>query len=130
MPVIEKPETKRSRKRDKFKLPLSRDDLFYLAFFGALLGLAAPGIGVWFLAWFGLAPLLLAVASSKGFWQAAARGFVFGLAYNLVYLSWYLGLSPLDWLGFNWWQGWLLAGSAWLIASLIQATVISAFSVL
>ncbi len=131
MPAITtKPETKRSRKRgNAFKL-LSKDDLLHLTFFGALLGLAAPGIGVSFLAWFGLAPLLLAVAASKGLWQAAARGFVFGLAYNLVYLSWYLGLSPLDWLGFDWWQGWLLAGSALMINSLIQATIISVFSAL
>ncbi len=107
---------------------------------GAVLGLSAPGItlpqipGVGFtlsfslLAWFALAPLLLLTASSKSAWQAFFRGTVFGTAYNLVYQNWYLGLQPLDWLGFNNWQGLLLAGLAWLVVSVHQGLIIGLFS--
>jgi apolipoprotein N-acyltransferase len=107
---------------------------------GALLGLSAPGItlpqipGIGFtfsfslLAWFALAPLLLLTASSKSIWQAFACGTVFGTAYNLVYQNWYLGLQPLDWLGFNNWQGWLLAGLAWLVISVHQGLIVGLFS--
>ncbi len=57
-------------------------------------------------------------------------GFLFGLAYNCVYLHWYLNLAPLDWLGFNAWQGQLLAIAAWLIVASHQALLVAIFSVL
>ncbi len=95
---------------------------------GAVLGLSAPGIGLWFTAWFGLVPLLLLIATSENVWIAAWRGLLFGTAYNLVYGNWLLGLWPLDWLGFNSWQGALLAGAAWFIACLHQGLLISCFS--
>lgn len=103
-------------------------DFLWLAGFGCLLGLSCPGINQWYLAWIGLAPLVLAISASKNVWQAAMRGLVFGLAYNLVYLNWYLGLQPLAWLGFNWWQGWLLAASAWFICSFHQALIVALFA--
>jgi len=107
---------------------------------GAVLGLSAPGItlpqipGLEFtfsfslIAWFALAPLLLLSVSSKNAWHAFFRGTVFGTAYNLVYQNWYLGLQPLDWLGFTNWQGWLLAGLAWLVVSVHQGLIIGLFS--
>lgn len=103
-------------------------DFLWLTGFGCLLGLACPGFNQWYLGWVGLAPLILAIAASKSVWQAAARGLVFGLAYNLVYLNWYLGLQPLEWLGFNWWQGWMLAACAWFICSFHQALIIALFA--
>ncbi len=100
---------------------------------GALLGLSAPGIGhslsFSFLAWLALAPLLLLTVSSKNVMQAFVRGTVFGTAYNMVYQNWYLGLQPLDWLGFNQWQGWALASLAWLVISVHQGLIIGLFSI-
>jgi apolipoprotein N-acyltransferase len=64
----------------------------------------------------------------KGMWQALLRGFFFGTAYSLVYLNWFLNLQPLDWLNFNGWQGWLLAGAAWLVVSIQQGLIISLFA--
>lgn len=96
---------------------------------GAALGLSAPGFDCWWLAWVGLAPLLLLAVSSKGKLMAFVRGTVFGTAYNLVYQNWYLSLQPLDWLGFNAWQGWLLAGAAWFVVSFHQGLIIGLFAI-
>lgn len=81
-----------------------------------------------FLAWFALAPLLLLTATSKSGWQAFFRGTVFGTAYNMVYQNWYLCLQPLDWLGFNEWQGWALSILAWMVISIHQGLIIGLFS--
>ena len=62
----------------------------------------------------------------KSFFSHYKR-FIFWNCYNLVYLSWYLGLYPLDWLGFSAWQGWLLAYSALFIVSFHQGLIISIF---
>ncbi len=97
---------------------------------GGLLGLSAPGFDQWYLVWIGLVPLLLFASSSTNPWQAFLRGLVFGWAYNLVYLNWYLSLYPLNWLGFNNWQGILLATAAWLIVSAHQAIIIGIFTAL
>lgn len=99
-----------------------------LAVSGAGLGLSAPGFEQWYLAWFGLVPLLVAATSSKGMWQALLRGLIFGSGYSLVYLNWFLDLQPLDWLNFNGWQGWLLAGAAWAFVSGQQAIIVSLFA--
>lgn len=96
--------------------------------FGSLLGLCAPGINQWYIAWLGLVPLLILAIGSGNIWQAFLRGTAFGTAYNLVYQNWYLGLQPLDWLGFNFWQGWLLAVAAWFIVSLHQGLIVGIFS--
>jgi apolipoprotein N-acyltransferase len=110
------------------KPPFEPKTYLLLAACGVGLGLSAPGFGQFYLAWFGLVPLLLAAASSKGMWQALLRGFIFGLAYNLTYLNWFLNLQPLDWLNFNGWQGWLLAGTAWAFVSTLQGLIVSAFA--
>jgi apolipoprotein N-acyltransferase len=79
---------------------------------GLLLGCSAPGLGFWPTAWFALAPLLISIRQESSFAKATFYGFLFGLAFNFVYLQWYLGLAPMDWLGFNAWQGHFLAGTA------------------
>lgn len=106
------------------KYLLSPRDILLSMLFGAILGLAAPGINLWFIAWIGLTPLILFTARSQSFVQAFWHGLLFGTCYNLVYLNWYLGLTPLDWLGFNWWQGWLLAIAALSIVSFHQGLII------
>lgn len=110
------------------KPPFEPNILLLLAACGLVLGLSAPGFGQWYLAWFGLVPLLLAATSSKGMWQALLRGFSFGLSYNLTYLNWFLNLQPLDWLNFNGWQGWLLAGTAWAFVATIQGVIVAVFA--
>ncbi len=83
------------------KLSFTRLLLAYSGCFclGALLGLSAPGFGQWYLAWIGLAPLILLIVTSKSVMQATARGVAFGYGYHLVYMNWYFALHPLGWLG-------------------------------
>lgn len=61
---------------------------------GALLGLSAPGLDQWYLAWFGLVPMFYLTFSAREPWLAGVRGWYFATAYNLVYLSWYLCFRP------------------------------------
>ncbi len=64
---------------------------------GALLGLSAPGFGQFWLAWIGIVPLFILVFSSKNAVHAVFRGYVFGIAYNLIALNWFLHLNPPWW---------------------------------
>ncbi len=86
---------------------------------GAFLGLAAPGGGMWILAWVGLVPALIWVQrqAAEDVKSVLWGGFCFGLGYHLVYLNWFWGLHPLTWLGFSKTQSLLLAGMAWLLIS-------------
>lgn len=97
---------------------------------GAALGLSAPGIDQWYMAWFGLVPLLLLTAASSGMKEACLRGLVFGTVYHMVYANWYLQLHPLTWMGFAWWQSMLVAAAAWIIVSLQQGVITSLIAVL
>lgn len=126
--------TKKRRKKSAAKPSLEKSerpgafDFCAAAAAGSLLGLSAPGFNLWYLAWVGIVPLLLLIAASKNPWQAFLRGLVFGFCYNLIYLNWYLCLYPLDWLGFNQWQGMLLSCAAWLVVSFHQALIIGIFA--
>lgn len=97
---------------------------------GALLGLSAPGIEQWYLAWFGLVPLFLLVAQAPNIKQSFIRGFCFGLAYNLVYLNWYLHLHPLRWMGFEDWQSLIMSAVIWVAVSCHQGLITALFSLL
>jgi apolipoprotein N-acyltransferase len=97
---------------------------------GLAFGLSAPGIGFWLVAWFGLAPAFVSFALAKGMVQVLLRGFLFGFGYNLVAMHWLLGLAPLDWLGFNGWQGNLLALAALTVASIHQGLIYAVFAFL
>ena len=128
-------EKAKKEKESKFKLllngfKLSPGELALAAGGGGLLGLSAPGNPFWILAWVGLIPLLLQIAGGKGRRKTFLLGLIFGTCYNLTALNWYLGLYPLDWLGFNWWQGWLLAGSALTIVSFHQGLLIGLLSLI
>jgi len=102
---------------------------FMALLFGAILGLSAPGLEQWYLAWFALAPLFLMIYASQSLIRQWLLGLCFGLGYNLVYLHWYLNLAPLDWMGFPGLAGTGLSVLAWLIVSFHQALIISIFSV-
>jgi apolipoprotein N-acyltransferase len=98
--------------------------------FGCLLGLSCPGFDQWWLAWIGLVPLLVLLRSVGGFSEAALVGLTFGMGYNLVALSWYLGLFPLRWLGLGDWLGVQAAGIVWLFESMHESLLIAAFATL
>ncbi len=97
---------------------------------GAALGLSAPGFDQWYLAWFGVVPLVLLCMSSQNLRHTFLRGLLFGVGYELVYLNWVFGLHPLDWLGFNAWQSCLLAFGALSVWSMHQALLVACFAVL
>src|SRR5215475_14175383 len=75
------------------------DKLPFALGFGCLLGLSSAGFDQSWLAWCGLAPLLVLVAMCRRPAEAILVGFGFGLGYHLVALRWYLGLYPLKWMG-------------------------------
>ncbi len=102
--------------------------------FGGVLGLSSAGFDHSWLAFCGLAPLLVLITVCRSKTEAAVNGFVFGLGYHFVALSWYFGLFPLRWMGINdvfaaqavsliWFtecahEALLFAFFAWLVASL------------
>jgi apolipoprotein N-acyltransferase len=128
------PATK-AKQRKKTSVPRSKNSsvsfvstpvAFVLAALsGALLGFSAPGFDQWYLAWIGVVPFILLTVSSNGIKDAFVRGLLFGWAYNLVYLSWYLHLQPLNWLGYNAAEGMALSSAAWLLVSGHQALIIA-----
>jgi apolipoprotein N-acyltransferase len=61
---------------------------------GLVLGLSGTGFGVWWLAWCAVAPLLILIRGSKSWKEAIVVGLVFGLAYNLLTLSWLFSFYP------------------------------------
>ena len=65
---------------------------------------------------------------ARGYSGLAWAGFVFGTAYNLVYLNWLLHLHPLNWMGLPDWQSVLMCTSAWLIVSLHQGLITAVFA--
>lgn len=95
---------------------------------GALLGLAAPGFDQWYMAWFALAPFFLLIYSSQSYARQLWLGLIFGYAYSLTYLHWYLNLYPLEWLGFPGIQGMALALLAWLIVAGHQALIFGLYT--
>jgi apolipoprotein N-acyltransferase len=123
-----KPNMPRKGKRSSGQPLASPASLVVAAVCGALLGLSAPGFDQWYLAWIGLVPLLLLIVSSSGVKEGFLRGLVFGTAYNLVYLNWYLHLHPLYWLGYNEAESVALAAAAWIILALHQGLIMAVLS--
>jgi apolipoprotein N-acyltransferase len=97
-------------------------------FFGALLGISTPGFDLWWVAWIGLAPLLVLVRASRTQFEATMTGLLFGLGYYLVALSWYLGLFPLRWLGIDDWVAVQAVGLVWVLESVHEALLLAAFA--
>jgi apolipoprotein N-acyltransferase len=95
---------------------------------GLITGLSVPGIEIWWLAWFAPSLFLAAVMGGRGIWHATICGLCFGFFYSLVGMHWLLGLAPLDWLGFNYWQGLSLAAAAWVVTALHQSMFFAVFA--
>ena len=83
---------------------------------------------MWQTAWFCLAPLLFILSLEQSLFKAFVYGFLFGLAYNCVYWQWLLHLAPLDWLGFNAWQGQLMSWAALFFVAAHQAFIVAIFA--
>jgi apolipoprotein N-acyltransferase len=96
--------------------------------FGALLGLSAPGFEQGWLAWCGLAPLLVLIAVSRAPSEALLLGFFYGLGYHLVAQTWYFGLSPLRWLGLDDTAALQKLFALWLIQGCRQSLLYAAFA--
>lgn len=100
---------------------------FALAF-GILLGMTSPGFDQWWLAWVGLAPLLVLLAASRDKKEALLCGGCFGFGYHLVSLSWYLGLYPLNWMGLDNWLAIQAAGLLWIVEAVHESLLMVGFS--
>lgn len=98
--------------------------------FGCLLGLSSAGFDQSWIAWIGVAPLLVILRTVNGMKEAAIVGLAFGLGYHLVATSWFLGLFPLRWLGVEDWLGVQLTVLVWMFESLHQALLIGGFAFL
>ncbi|MBI4533788.1 MAG: hypothetical protein HY711_07550, partial [Candidatus Melainabacteria bacterium] len=106
------------------------DKLPFALGWGCLFGLCVPGFDLWWLAWCGLVPLLVLIAGCRGKREALLVGLIFGIGFNLVGLSWYLGLYPLRWIGIDDWLGFQCAGLVWIVESLHEAVLFAAFAIL
>ncbi|MBY0547805.1 MAG: apolipoprotein N-acyltransferase [Candidatus Obscuribacterales bacterium] len=93
---------------------------------GIIAGFSAPGFEQWYLAWCGLAPLFLVVEKARKWWHAAVHGWLFGLAFNLVWLSWFLKINLPPWVGIREPQQMVLVGAiCWLLCGLLYGTATS-----
>ena len=88
--------------------------------FGCLFGLSSPGFDLWWLAWVGLAPLLVLIQGARNKLEAGIIGLSFGMGYHLVALAWYLGLYPLRWLGMEDWLAFQSTVIVWAVEALHQ----------
>lgn len=68
---------------------------------GALTALSAPGFDIWIFAWYGFVPLFVVISIEKSKRKAFLYSFGYGFFYHLIYLSWFSGLYPLQWMGLN-----------------------------
>jgi apolipoprotein N-acyltransferase len=96
--------------------------------FGGVLGLSTPGFDQSWLAWCGLAPLLVLIALCRRPAEALLVGFGFGLGYHLVGLRWYYGLYPLRWMGLDNAAATQVMALLWLFKAAHAALICSGFS--
>ena len=83
---------------------------------GLVYDLGFPGVGIWPLAFAGIALALVSLIGRSG-WSAALVGFAFGLAFYLQLVSWTsLYLGPVPWLALSVLESLIVAGGAVLIA--------------
>ncbi|MDX2105824.1 MAG: apolipoprotein N-acyltransferase [Candidatus Melainabacteria bacterium] len=115
---------------------ITRDKTYYkheakiwlaLALWGCVFGLIAPGFDQWYLAWFGMAPLLIFTGLSKNPPQAFYRGVFFGYAYNLVWSLFILSFSSAVWPENLRPFSALANAVVWLLYSLQQAALCGTF---
>jgi apolipoprotein N-acyltransferase len=82
---------------------------------GTLLGLSAPGYGLWMLAWMALIPALGWTRKQESPKRIFQGGFWLGFVYHGLFCLWFFDLHPLTWLGFTEWGSRLVTLGGWLI---------------
>ncbi len=89
-----------------------------------MLGLAAPGFGLWPLAWIGLIPALWALLQCQSAKQAFGQGLLWGSVYFGVLFSWFFGLHPITWIGFSEGASLAITIAGWVVMWLTQGIII------
>ncbi|MBY0356966.1 MAG: apolipoprotein N-acyltransferase [Candidatus Obscuribacterales bacterium] len=97
---------------------------------GGLLGLCSPGFNISWIAWVGLAPLLILALGANGLLEACALGLIYGLGYHLVCHRWILELYPLTMVQLPDAVSLSGIGLLWFIESLHQAVLFAVFALL
>ncbi|MEH2373734.1 apolipoprotein N-acyltransferase [Nostoc sp.] len=104
---------KKQSKKQGERLTSSLPYLIALAS-GIWMGLTVAPVGAWFLAWIALAPLWVLVVTSNSIQNPSCagsapkvrtkiqNGFLWGIAYHGIALSWITGIHPMTWLGVPW----------------------------
>ena len=91
---------------------------------GLLLGLSAPGIGAWPLAWVALIPALWACQQEASAKTRFIWGAILGACFGGLYYLWFFDLHPLSWLGFSEIESRLITLAGWLLLVTETALVI------
>jgi apolipoprotein N-acyltransferase len=99
----------------------------WMALFGCLLGLSAPGYGLWCLAWVALIPALLWAYHCPNLKKKLMGGFLFGFCFQAFYCLWFFDLHPLTWLGFDEISSRVVTLAGWLLIGLEGGLLTSVF---
>ncbi|OGI22026.1 MAG: apolipoprotein N-acyltransferase [Candidatus Melainabacteria bacterium RIFOXYA12_FULL_32_12] len=117
-PINKKPPT--NLELDKYAILISFISGLFLAF-------SMPGFNFSILAWIGLVPLIILINNSKSLRKSLLYSLTFGLGFNLLSLSWFTGLHPLEWLGFSNNNSFILTRSIWIYLSLYSSYFLAIF---
>lgn len=98
-------------------------------FSGFILSFSAPGYDLWFIAWIGLVPLFIIINTSKKIKDVVVYPFLFGFAYNASYLHWLFSVHPLNWMGFNTLQSYLISFLAVVLVSIFNSLFYILFAI-
>ncbi|MDB9536686.1 apolipoprotein N-acyltransferase [Dolichospermum planctonicum CS-1226] len=102
---------------------------------GIFMGTTVAPIGAWFLAWVSLAPLWMLVVKStlktdKNYSSPPVLGFIWGIGYHGVAISWITGIHPMDWLGVPWLSSLIITLFCWAFISLWGGIFVSVWAAL
>ena len=102
---------------------------------GIFMGATVAPIGAWFLAWVSLTPLWMLVVkfipkTDKNYPSPPLLGFIWGIGYHGVALSWITGIHPMDWLGVPWLPSLTITLFCWAFISLLGGIFVSIWAAL
>ncbi len=91
---------------------------------GLLLGLSAPGYGLWIFAWVAMIPALMVIWQAQSNAERFRLGCCMGAGFGGLYYLWFFDLHPLSWLGFGNIESRLVTLAGWLLLTLETAVVV------
>ncbi|ARV62999.1 apolipoprotein N-acyltransferase [Nostocales cyanobacterium HT-58-2] len=102
-------------------------------FSGILMGLTVAPYGVWFFAWFSLAPLWLLVIRSARRNHPSPPAFLllplaWGIGYHGIALFWITGVHPMTWMGVPWLASLAIALFCWVFITLWGAALVASWA--